>query len=47
MTVGRAINPMLVEDSWSVALFRTGGALFGRVLYDDRGEPLSVTWPTT
>ncbi len=42
--VGRAINPMLVEGQLVGGFVQgLGGALFEEFLYDDRGEPLSVT----
>jgi carbon-monoxide dehydrogenase large subunit len=43
--VGRAINPMLVEGQLVGGLVQgIGGALYEEFLYDDRGEPLSVTF---
>ena len=42
--VGRAINPMLVEGQLVGGFVQgLGGALFEELLYNDRGEPLSVT----
>ncbi|MDB5599810.1 MAG: xanthine dehydrogenase [Xanthobacteraceae bacterium] len=43
--VGRAVNPMMVEGQLVGGLAQgLGGALFEEFLYDDRGEPLSVTF---
>jgi aerobic carbon-monoxide dehydrogenase large subunit len=43
--VGRAVNPMLVEGQLVGGLAQgVGGALLEEFLYDDRGEPLSVTF---
>jgi carbon-monoxide dehydrogenase large subunit len=43
--VGRAINPMLVEGQLVGGLVQgIGGALYEEFLYDERGEPLSVTF---
>jgi CO/xanthine dehydrogenase Mo-binding subunit len=42
--IGRAINPMLVEGQLVGGLAQgLGGALSEEFLYDERGEPLSVT----
>jgi aerobic carbon-monoxide dehydrogenase large subunit len=42
--VGRAINPMLVEGQLVGGFVQgLGGALYEEFLYDERGEPLSVT----
>ena len=43
--VGRAVNPRLVEGQIAGGLAQgVGGALFEEFLYDDAGEPLSVTF---
>jgi carbon-monoxide dehydrogenase large subunit len=43
--VGRAVNPMLVEGQLVGGLAQgLGGALFEEFRYDERGEPLSVTF---
>jgi carbon-monoxide dehydrogenase large subunit/6-hydroxypseudooxynicotine dehydrogenase subunit gamma len=43
--IGRAVNPMLVEGQIAGGFAQgVGGALFEEFLYDDRGEPLSVTF---
>ena len=43
--VGRAVNPMLVEGQIAGGFAQgLGGALFEEFLYDERGEPLSVTF---
>lgn len=43
--VGRAVNPMLVEGQIAGGLAQgIGGALYEEFLYDDIGEPLSVTF---
>jgi carbon-monoxide dehydrogenase large subunit len=43
--VGRAVNPMLVEGQIAGGFAQgLGGALLEEFLYDDRGEPLSVTF---
>ncbi len=43
--VGRAINPMLVRGQILGGFVQgLGGALYEEFLYDDRGEPLSVTF---
>ena len=43
--IGRAVNPMLVEGQIVGGLVQgLGGALFEEFLYDERGEPLSVTF---
>jgi aerobic carbon-monoxide dehydrogenase large subunit len=43
--VGRAVNPMLVEGQIAGGLAQgIGGALFEEFLYDENGEPLSVTF---
>jgi carbon-monoxide dehydrogenase large subunit len=43
--VGRAVNPMLVEGQLVGGLAQgLGGALSEEFLYDERGEPLSVTF---
>jgi CO/xanthine dehydrogenase Mo-binding subunit len=43
--IGRAINPMLVEGQIVGGFVQgLGGALFEEFLYDERGEPLSVTF---
>jgi aerobic carbon-monoxide dehydrogenase large subunit len=42
--VGRAVNPMLVEGQIAGGLAQgIGGALYEEFLYDEQGEPLSVT----
>jgi aerobic carbon-monoxide dehydrogenase large subunit len=42
--VGRAINPMLVEGQLVGGFVQgLGGALYEEFVYDERGEPLSVT----
>ena len=42
--IGKAVNPMLVEgQSVGGVAQGLGGALLEEFLYDDRGEPLSVT----
>jgi CO/xanthine dehydrogenase Mo-binding subunit len=43
--VGKAVNPMLVEGQIAGGLAQgIGGALFEEFLYDEGGEPLSVTF---
>ncbi len=43
--VGRAINPMMIEGQVVGGLAQgIGGALFEEFTYDERGEPLSVTF---
>jgi aerobic carbon-monoxide dehydrogenase large subunit len=43
--VGRAINPMLVEGQLVGGVVQgIGGALYEEFLFDERGEPLSVTF---
>ena len=43
--VGKAVNPMLIEGQIvGGAAQGIGGALYEEFLYDDRGEPLSVTF---
>src|SRR4029077_12342971 len=43
--VGRALNPMLIEGQIVGGLAQgIGGALYEEFLYDQRGEPLSVTF---
>ena len=43
--VGRAVNPMLVEGQLVGGLAQgLGGALWEEFRYDERGEPLSVTF---
>ena len=43
--IGKAVNPMLVEGQLAGGVAQgIGGALFEEFLYDDRGEPLSVTF---
>ncbi len=43
--VGKAVNPMLVEGQIVGGVAQgIGGALYEEFLYDDRGEPLSVTF---
>jgi carbon-monoxide dehydrogenase large subunit/6-hydroxypseudooxynicotine dehydrogenase subunit gamma len=43
--IGRAVNPMLVEGQLAGGFAQgVGGALLEEFLYDDRGEPLSVTF---
>jgi carbon-monoxide dehydrogenase large subunit len=43
--VGRAINPMLVKGQLVGGFAQgLGGALYEEFLYDDRGQPLSVTF---
>jgi aerobic carbon-monoxide dehydrogenase large subunit len=42
--VGKAVNPMLIEGQIAGGCAQgVGGALLEEFLYDDRGEPLSVT----
>jgi CO/xanthine dehydrogenase Mo-binding subunit len=43
--IGRAVNPMLVEGQIAGGLAQgIGGALYEEFLYDENGEPLSVTF---
>jgi CO/xanthine dehydrogenase Mo-binding subunit len=43
--IGRAVNPMLVEGQIVGGFVQgLGGALFEEFLYDERGEPVSVTF---
>lgn len=43
--IGRSINPMLIEGQLVGGLAQgIGGALFEEFTYDERGEPLSVTF---
>jgi carbon-monoxide dehydrogenase large subunit len=43
--IGKAVNPMLVEGQIAGGLAQgIGGALLEEFLYDDNGEPLSVTF---
>jgi CO/xanthine dehydrogenase Mo-binding subunit len=43
--IGRAVNPMLIEGQIAGGLAQgIGGALFEEFLYDENGEPLSVTF---
>lgn len=43
--IGRAVNPMLVEGQITGGIAQgIGGALLEEFLYDERGEPLSVTF---
>jgi CO/xanthine dehydrogenase Mo-binding subunit len=43
--VGKAVNPMLIEGQLAGgALQGIGGALFEEFVYDERGEPLAVTF---
>ena len=43
--IGRAVNPRLVEGQLAGGLAQgIGGALFEEFLYDEAGEPLSVTF---
>src|SRR5438045_8495670 len=43
--IGRAINPMLVEGQLVGGVAQgLGGALYEEFRYDERGEPLSVTF---
>ena len=43
--IGKAVNPMLVEGQLAGGVAQgLGGALLEEFLYDDRGEPLSVTF---
>jgi CO/xanthine dehydrogenase Mo-binding subunit len=43
--IGRAVNPMLVEGQITGGIAQgLGGALYEEFLYDERGEPLSVTF---
>jgi carbon-monoxide dehydrogenase large subunit len=43
--IGRAVNPMLVEGQLAGGFAQgVGGVLFEEFLYDDRGEPLSVSF---
>ena len=43
--IGRAVNPMLVEGQLvGGAVQGIGGALFEEFLYDENGQPLSVTF---
>jgi CO/xanthine dehydrogenase Mo-binding subunit len=42
--IGKAVNPMLVEGQLAGGVVQgLGGALFEEFVYDDRGEPLSVS----
>ena len=42
--IGRAVNPMLVEGQLVGGVVQgLGGALFEEVLYDEHGEPVSLT----
>jgi aerobic carbon-monoxide dehydrogenase large subunit len=43
--IGRAVNPMLIEGQLAGGLVQgIGGALYEDFVYDERGEPLSVTF---
>jgi CO/xanthine dehydrogenase Mo-binding subunit len=43
--IGRAVNPMMVEGQLVGGFAQgLGGALYEEFVYDDRGEPLSVTF---
>ena len=43
--IGRAVNPMLVEGQIVGGVAQgLGGALFEEFVYDERGEPLAVTF---
>src|SRR5207245_11594440 len=43
--IGRAVNPMLVEGQIAGGFAQgLGGTLLEEFLYDERGEPLSVTF---
>jgi carbon-monoxide dehydrogenase large subunit len=43
--VGKAVNPMLIEGQIVGGVAQgIGGALYEEFIYDDRGEPLSVTF---
>jgi carbon-monoxide dehydrogenase large subunit/6-hydroxypseudooxynicotine dehydrogenase subunit gamma len=43
--IGKAVNPMLVEGQLAGGVAQgLGGALFEEFVYDDRGEPLSVSF---
>ena len=43
--IGRAVNPMLIEGQISGGLAQgIGGALLEEFVYDERGEPLAVTF---
>jgi len=43
--IGRAVNPMLVEGQITGGVVQgLGGSLYEEFLYDERGEPLSVTF---
>ena len=43
--VGRAVNPMLIEGQLVGGFVQgLGGALFEEFAYDERGEPLAVTF---
>jgi carbon-monoxide dehydrogenase large subunit len=43
--VGKAVNPMLIEGQITGGVAQgIGGALYEEFIYDDRGEPLSVTF---
>jgi aerobic carbon-monoxide dehydrogenase large subunit len=43
--IGRAVNPMLIEGQMAGGFAQgLGGALFEEFVYDERGEPLSVTF---
>jgi aerobic carbon-monoxide dehydrogenase large subunit len=43
--IGRAINPMLIEGQVAGGVLQgLGGALYEEFRYDERGEPLSVTF---
>jgi aerobic carbon-monoxide dehydrogenase large subunit len=43
--IGRAVNPMLVEGQLAGGVAQgIGGAMFEEFTYDERGEPLAVTF---
>ena len=43
--IGKAINPMLIEGQMVGGLAQgIGGALFEEFVYDDQGQPLSLTF---
>ena len=43
--IGKAVNPMLVEGQLAGGVAQgLGGTLFEEFLYDERGEPLSVSF---
>jgi carbon-monoxide dehydrogenase large subunit len=43
--IGKAVNPMLIEGQIAGGMAQgIGGALYEEFVYDERGEPLSVTF---